>query len=492
MPLILPDGLRRSRRVLLYDPFDDFLQGPRDFTPLGILYLSAWLKRAGHDVQVLHEEIDALPAGFDVYGISATTPQYPKARAGLQRIREIQPDAVIVLGGAHVNAARCRREAIQDGFDFVVWGEGEVTLQEIVEGRIRREDLRPEQRILEGTKIPVAGGTIDSVPPPDRDAIDIRRYGYPIEGRKAATLMTARECPFKCQFCSSAGGVPRFHSIDRVMEEVRLLVEDLGFRALLFVDDVFTFKEQSRLWPLMERMEAYRERYDIIWRCYSRTDLGTRSLERMRRAGCLEVGAGIESGSQDILDVTMKYTTTAGNLEFIEACAKADIMPNTFLMIGLPAETESTVRETREWFARAAETFTRHSDRQLRWGWNIFTPMPDCPNLLVWESNGRVPENSGPRKKHVGRYAGVRMRDLINIHPMPYELSVMKARRGYITSCFIDTDTDLLRAQGGLGRERIFDLYQEGFEVFAAASGFDPRKRGDRARAYEYGEGGPA
>ncbi len=197
--------MSRPRRVLLYDPYDDFLQGPRDFTPLGILYLSAWLKRAGHDVTVLHEEIDALPAGFDVYGISATTPQYPKARAALDRIREIAPGAVVVLGGAHVNALRCRREAIADGFDFVVWGEGETTLQAIVEGRIRREDVRPEQRIIEGAKIPAHDGTIDAVPAPDRDAIDIRRYGYPIEGRKAATLMTARECPFKCQFCSSAG-----------------------------------------------------------------------------------------------------------------------------------------------------------------------------------------------------------------------------------------------------------------------------------------------
>ncbi|MBI2205309.1 MAG: hypothetical protein HYU41_15785 [Candidatus Rokubacteria bacterium] len=64
----------------------------------------------------------------------------------------------------------------------------------------------------------------------------------------------------------------------------------------------------------------------------------------------------------------------------------------------------------------------------------------------------------------------------------------MKARRGYITSCFVDTDTPLLSAHGGLARERIFDLYQEGFDLFAAASSFDPRTRGDRGRAYEYGD----
>jgi hypothetical protein len=80
------------------------------------------------------------------------------------------------------------------------------------------------------------------------------------------------------------------------------------------------------------------------------------------------------------------------------------------------------------------------------------------------------------------------MRDLITIYPMPYELSVMKARRGYITSCFVSTDTPLLAERGGLGRERMFELYQQGFDWLGAASGFDPRLRGDRAKAYEYGQ----
>lgn len=473
----------KSRRVLLYEPFDDFLQGPKEFTPLGILYLSSWLKRAGHEVSVLHDEVEAIPPGYEFYGISATTPQYPKARTALQRIREVDPEAVVVLGGAHVNASKCRTEAIRDGFDFVVYGEGELTLQDIVEGGISRNELEPERRILGGRKIPPNGGTIDQIPMPDRAAIDIRSYGYPIEGRRAATLMTARECPFKCQFCSSAGGVPRFHSVERVMEEIRYLVEELDFRALLFVDDVFTFKEKTRLWPLMEEMKKYYDEHGVIWRCYSRTDLGMQSLERMRRAGCIEVGAGIESGSQDILDVTMKYTTTTGNLQFIEACARADIMPNTFLMIGLPAETDTTTRETREWFAAASEVFSRYSGKRLRWGWNIFTPMPDCPNLVVWEADGYVSCNSGPRKAHQTKYAGVRMRDLITFYPMPYDLAVMKARSGYITSCFVSTDTPFLKPSGGLSRERIFELYFEGFEWLSKASGFDPRKRGERRTA---------
>lgn len=476
-----------SKRVLLFDPFDDFLQGPREFTPLGVLYLSAWLKRAGHEVVVLHDEIEELPTGFDVYGISATTPQYPKARKAVAHIREIEPNAVIVLGGAHANAPICQQEAIGDGFDYVVVGEGEQSLQDIVEGRAPRRDAEWRTRVISGRRVMPVNGNIDEIPFPDRGAIDIQNYGYPIQGRRAATLVTARECPFKCQFCSSAGGVPRFHSVERVMQEVKYLIEDLGFRALLFVDDVFTFKEKSRLWPLMERMKEYHDQLGVIWRCYSRTDLGLQSLERMRAGGCIEVGAGVESGSQEILDVSMKYTTVPGNLEFIEACGRADIMPNTFLMIGLPGETEATVRETRDWFYEASARFTKHSQKQLRWGWNLFTPLPDCPSRLMWEADRVIPENSGPRKAYPGKHAGRRIRELFEIHPMPYEQSVMKAKTGYITGCFVSTDTELLTPVGGLSRERIHSLYQEGFAWLADASGFDPRKRGQRSQAYEYG-----
>jgi radical SAM superfamily enzyme YgiQ (UPF0313 family) len=462
-----------SKKVLLFDPFDDFLQGPKEFTPLGILYLSAWLKRAGHEVMVLHDEVDTIPAGYDFYGISATTPQYPKALKALKAIRKIgHPHTRVVIGGAHMNARRCGLEAIQDGFDFAIKGEGEIMMQQIVEGTVSPHDAHIGY--LDGKRAP-----INDIPYPDREAIQIREYGFPIQGRKAATLLTARECPFKCQFCSSAGGVPRFHEVDYTTEEIRYLVEELGFRALLFVDDVFTFKESTRLKTLCDWLTEYRKKYDIIWRCYSRTDLGLESLQMMADAGCVEVGAGVESGSQTILDVTQKYTTPEGNLKFIEECAKAGIMPNTFIMIGLPGETELTVADTRGWFVQAAEVFTRYSKKPLHWGWNLFTPMPDCPNIIAWEKNMPVPQNSGPRKNYPGEYSGVLMQNLINIYPMPYELSVMKAKRGYITSCFVGTDTDYL-FPAGLSRERLYEMFLEGFDFFSTISGFDPRKRGDR------------
>ena len=72
------------------------------------------------------------------------------------------------------------------------------------------------------------------------------------------------------------------------------------------------------------------------------------------------------------------------------------------------------------------------------------------------------------------------MKSLINIYPMPYELSVMKAKRGYITSCFVDTDTPFMSQHGGMSRERLYEMFLEGFDFFSGISGFDPRKRGDR------------
>ena len=85
-------------------------------------------------------------------------------------------------------------------------------------------------------------------------------------------------------------------------------------------------------------------------------------------------------------------------------------------------------------------------------------------------------------------FARMSMRELITMNPMPYELSVIKAKGGYITSCFVSTDVEFLKEQGGLSREWIFELYKEGLDWLSKASGFDPRKSGNRSQTCEVGQ----
>lgn len=413
--------------ILLFDPLDEFLIGKKEFSPLGVLYISSWLKQHGHTVKVIHGNTQDIPEGYDYYGISATTPQYPAAKEALEHIKQVEPSAVTILGGPHTNAKRCVEEALSDGFNHVVIGEGEQVTLDILEGR-RLESV-------------IYGEPLKNIDDffPDRDAIDFSNYGYPLDnGMRAATLMTARGCPYRCQFCSSSEGTSRWRSIENVEKEVDLLVNHYGYKALLFIDDVFTLKP-TRLKQMLNMIK----KYNVYWRCYARTTLKYEELVEMRQAGCVEVGAGVESGSQFILDLVMKMTKTEQNKQFIHDCKRAGVLANTFVMIGLPGESSETVKETRQWMEEAVPE---------RFGYNIYIPYPDSPIATNQE----------------------RFKDYITIHPMPYGKALTKAKQ--ITECFVSTPW--------LSREEIVSSYYDNFEHFVSITGFDPRRRGFRAIEY--------
>jgi magnesium-protoporphyrin IX monomethyl ester (oxidative) cyclase len=436
-------------KVLLYDPLDEFLIGNKEFAPLGILYISSWLKEKGHEVDVIHGKSNEITAGdYDLYGISATTPQYPAAVEAAHNILKENPNAEIVLGGAHTNAPQVRKQIFNDGFTQIVVGEGEKAMDQILRSNPKKRSIIFGEKITKGE----LGDLF-----PDRDALNIDEYGYPLGGSKALTMMTARGCPYRCQFCSSAGTKYTLRPIDNIMEEVDLLVNKYGVNRILFTDDVFTLN-YKRLKDLSTELKSYMPESmgGLRWRCYSRTDMKLEGLETMANGGCIEVGAGVESGSPDILELVMKRTNPKSNVEFIKATKQVGIKANTFIMVGLPGESPKTIEETRKWVEDA---------RPEVFGYNIYTPMPDSPILQKYN----LPIQSG-------KFKGKKMSDFITLHDMPFEKSVMKSKK--IEECFVSTPW--------LSRQEIIDTYYKEFEKFVEITGFDPRIRGDR-RKVEYG-----
>lgn len=350
---------------LIYPP-SPFLINQKAFPPLGILYLSAYLRREGVNVEVidltnkencLEEVLQNL--NFSVVGLSSTTPQYPLVKKIKDIIKRNNPSTVIVIGGAHAssNIQRC----IDDAFDVVVVGEGERALLDIIHKHERHEEI---QKVIRFPYIE----NLDSVPFPARDMIKLHDYGYEVDGGKATTIITSRGCPYECAFCSKdvwSRGV-RFHGIEYVVEEIRLLSEKYGFRHLLFLDDLFTMNKK-RLLAICERIKNL----GLKWRCYVRANNMTKEmLTVMKEAGCVEVGVGVESGSQKILDVVDKGTKVEDNTRLVLDCKEVGIAVNVFLMIGLPGETYETVEETRMWMEKV---------RPDKFGFNIFAPYSGTP-----------------------------------------------------------------------------------------------------------------
>jgi len=423
-----------NKKILLISPLEDFLINPKFFPPLGILYLSSYLKQHYYEVDVIHGDIKDIKKDYDFYGISSSTPQYPKAKKILEHIKINNPKAKVILGGAHVNSEKCALEALIDGFDYVVRGTGEKSLLKIVEGEENRKLIVGERLTQE---------ELDNLLP-DRDAINIEEYGYPIGDKKAITIITSRGCPYRCSFCSISCGRVDFRDYKKVIEEIFLLKKRYGYENFMFLDDSFTVNKK-RLKNILEGLKDQSIRY----RCYARADNSSEEslLKLMLKTGCVELGVGIESGSQKILDLVDKKTSVKDNLKFLELARKIGIRINSFIMIGLPGEDIESVNDTREFMEKT---------KPEAFGYNIFTPMPDSPIVVNYE-----------KKIEYGPYKGKSFKDFITIYPMPYEKAVTKAKK--IEECFVSTPA--------LSREDILRIYNEEFERFIEITGFDPRKR---------------
>ncbi len=187
---------RKEVKVVLITLPSPWLISDRDMPNLGILYVAAYLRENGINVQVVDfcgipQQYWYVPEG-DIYGISCTTPQYPLAKSLALKIRERQPDSYVVFGGYHPSALP--DFTLEDAeCDCVVVGDGEYAMLSIARG------LRTPR--IDGERVK----HLDTLPWPARDMISIRDYqkiGTNAVVGKGAILeeyvLQSRGCPFSC------------------------------------------------------------------------------------------------------------------------------------------------------------------------------------------------------------------------------------------------------------------------------------------------------
>ena len=414
-------------KVILISPPSPFLIDQKAFPPLGLLYVAGFLEHNGIDISVAdlaNKETELENAlepymNADIYGITSTSPQYPQALKILKVLRRRNTKARVVIGGAYPSSLPDK--CIQDGFDFVVAGEGEEAMLRLITN-------------IEGEHAPgIVNATyiqeMDSIPFPGRHLIDINSFAYNIDDGRGTTLITSRGCPYTCSFCSKEVWQrgTRFHSTEYVISELEHIIDKYDFKHFLFLDDTITI-HKKRLLELCARMEPL----NIKWRCYARTTTTREMLIAMKKAGCVEIGVGVESGSQKILDIVDKKETVEQNSAFVELCKQVGITANVFIMIGLPGEDYETVEETRRWMERV---------RPDKFGFNIFMPYAGTPVY-----------------KNPDRYD-------IQIFDVPEEKSWIKGRQGEYES-FVATNA--------LSRSEIERLFGELFAHFSELTSWKP------------------
>ncbi len=345
------------------------------FPPIGIMSLSAVLKRAGHECvmfdqanpetpnPVILEQIrKQRPALVGMSFLSTTS--YPYAKILVRQIRAIDSEVKLAFGGvfATLNAPLVKLQCPE--VDFVCRGDGEQLILDLLEhledpasvagltwardGKVVNNPNRPVERNL------------DQWPFPDReslklDFIESMPLDVPavLSMDRFTTMQTSRGCPWPCVFCDIPifnEGKWRSRSPQHVVAEFKHLQEQ-GYGAVYFVDDHFLLQPK--------RIEAICKGINdagvtIHWGCEGRVDSVAQPLfGAMAKAHCRTLMFGIESGSQAVLD-RLKKDQTLAQVESAVNCAKAagiEIV-HGFFVVGNPGETVEDLRATFDFASR--------------------------------------------------------------------------------------------------------------------------------------------
>ncbi len=349
-----------------------------DFPPIGLAYLSSYLKKAG----IRSSVIDACPMSWDdltrkiaeksppIVGITCWTQERGQAFRTASIVKEVLPDTKIILGGHHATAFP-ENMFIQAHADAVVIGEGEESTLELVSALLEGGRLDK----VKGIAYKENGGVIltgqrdfikdlDLVPYPDYDDIDLRNYlGIPDADGVAASIMTSRGCPHACVFCSAASFWKRkwrARSPGNVVGEIEWLYKSYGVRNFAFFDDNFTVNKGRAIEICSE---IIKRDLDIHWVASSHVShIDEELLHWMKRSGCFRIDFGIESGSPVVLKNINKGQTVDRIEHTFRLVHAAHIKPRAYLMVGCPGETEETIDETlllmkkiKPYYSRTAE-----------------------------------------------------------------------------------------------------------------------------------------
>jgi len=349
--------------TLVNPPYPPSVHAHPPFIPLGLAYLGAVAEKAGHEVTVIDCQAEKLDyAGFrgrlsqtvsDVVGVTATTLLYKSAMRLVNIAREVQPEAVTVLGGSH--GTFWDENALREypSLDAVVRREGEQTFMELLaklhskaslngvlgvtfrakDGSIVRNEDRP---FLED---------LDSLPFPAHHLLPLESLKR--MGKILFPLITSRGCVYWCDFCSTVrmfGRGYRMRSPKNVVDEMQLVHDKYGVDQVTFYDDAFTVNRE-RVLKICE--ELHTRKLHMTWDCGTRVDMLDRELlQTMRDAGCIAVWLGVESGSDAMLGKMNKRIKLDQTRRAFKTANDVGLMTIVNTVLGFPGETEATAWDT--------------------------------------------------------------------------------------------------------------------------------------------------
>ncbi len=331
-----------------------FLQN-MDYEFLGPMYISSMLKNHGHECRIeigQHlEDFNSAIIDFepDLVGFSIMSGSHPWGRTMAIKIKQ-EFGIRNIFGGAHPTFFP--EFAAEEGIDYIVRGEGEETILEIMDRIDRNDSFDDVPNIsyqhngkLNNNALRNLREDMDEYPFPDRllyQDLDKRL------DRTVRNVITSRGCPFHCSFCfedamrelyKGKGKYVRIREIPEVIKECKRLKEETDVRVIYFADDVFGMK---KVW-LYEFLEVYKKEVGLEFICLVRADIVASDEQyafKLAEAGCKSVFFGVESGNEDLRNQVLKKQLTDHQIiKAAELLHTAGIKFRTYNILGLPDET---------------------------------------------------------------------------------------------------------------------------------------------------------
>lgn len=326
----------------------------------------------------------------DAVGISAKSQNFASACNIARIAKELNKDMVVVIGGPHPSMVKAEALKCPD-IDICIKGEGEGAVTDLlnaVSGKMGLADIkgiiyRDGGNVVENKDREFIND-LDSLPFAYEHASELLRdYNkYPPEAFGYA--FTTRGCPYNCFFCGSRhiwGRRVRCRSIENVIEEIGLL-RKRGIDKIQFLDDIFGVSKKH----ITELCGAIaRNAQGLKWSCELHVKLVDEKLiVIMKKAGCVSIQLGIESGNNDILRRIRKQITIEDAMAASRIIRKHGISIEAFFMIGFPYDTESTIEDT-------IKAMTDIKSDELIY--SIFTPYPGTEAFEFCKNNGVITDD---------------------------------------------------------------------------------------------------
>lgn len=341
------------------------------FEPIGLCYLSAYLKQNGYpDVKILQEENYSEQGKFiedivnyqpDIIGFTSFACVFNKARKLANYIKKELPNVTTIWGGSHPSTYTDILHCPE--VDYIVVGEAEYTIVELLEYIEKgNPDLSRIKGIayLDGETITVNQrreriANLDSLPFPDRSDLPINYFDISAEtyGLKRALVISSRGCTSNCKFCTAPFVSSRkqfFRSSANIVEEIEILKRDFNVEYIYFGDeDLLTDKDRAKEFM----REIIQRKLNIHFMFGGKVaQLDDELIVLLKKAGCSRIHFGIEHHSTKRRKDLHKHLSQEKIFKSIEAVRKSGIFIQASIIIGFPGETRSSLEECRKFIRK--------------------------------------------------------------------------------------------------------------------------------------------